>query len=321
MAKIKLSLNSRAHNKSDARYLAKGWQNTWLTPGELASWVKSGKAWCGTHLAENRRSQANARGSNAIVMDMDGELSLADFWSTETAQQWCCLTYTSSSSTPEVNRFRAVFLLDALPLNSAWEHKTVYAFIADKLKAELGITFKDDCGEKPERLWYGNTQTQIILHPDACVPSEVVDAIDIPDEPTYEFQRVEGITDIDIMRCRWLLDHFLDTSEDGEYNDIYLPVMFACAGIGDQVADCWSNWVMRGHHGSNPQNADPAYKWRSVQSRSGPASLYKLAKKQDPYWASKLPFELRFSTNRQQTTTLDAILSQGMRCVPASIFA
>ena len=139
---LKIATHSRGQNKQKPQYLSKGWTNTWFTPEELCEWISKGKAWAGTHFANGHRTQDNASGSNCVVFDFDGELQLADFWATDTAKQWCCLTYTSFSSTPEVNRFRAVFPLNGIPLGSANEHKAVYRHIAGKLSAELGIEFK-----------------------------------------------------------------------------------------------------------------------------------------------------------------------------------
>ena len=52
-------------------------------------------------------------------------------------------------------------------------------------------------------------------------------------------------------------------SEDGEYEDYYLPVMAACAGVGKALFDDWVDWVLRGHHGEKPENIKP-FKWRGL---------------------------------------------------------
>jgi hypothetical protein len=313
--KLKVSTHSRGQNKQKPQYLSKGWSNTWLSPEELSAWIKQGKAWSGTHFAGGHRTQDNASGSNCIVFDFDGELQLDAFWSTSTAQDWCCLTYTSFSSTADVNRFRAVFPLNGIPLGSANEHKAVYKFIASKLSAELGITFKDDCGEKPERLWYGNTAADIQINASASVPAAVVQAVEIPPEPVYEFNSTT--TDLDIQRCVWLLQNFIPPSEDGEYNEVYVRVTAACASIGDTMIAVWQDWVARGHHGETPANLDPQRKWRGLGDRSGPSSLFAMAKRLDPNWKLALPSELRFKNSQQ---IFEAFLSGSMRCAPKSLF-
>jgi hypothetical protein len=250
------------------------------------------------------------------VFDFDGELQLKDFWATSTAMQWCCLTYTSASSTPEVNRFRAVFPLGGIPLSTAGEHKAIYRFIANKLSTELKIEFKDDCGEKPERLWFGNDQTETQLNAMAFVPVDVVQSIEIPPEPVYEYES-SSTTDIDVRRCIWLLGHMIPPSEDGDYNVTYVPVTAACAAIGETMIEAWVDWVSRGHHGDNPSNMRPEIKWRGLGKRSGPASIYAMAKRVDLNWRRMLPRDLQFSSNQ---AIFEAFVCGPIKCAPRQLF-
>lgn len=318
--KIKVSKNSRGRNKANVRYLTYNWVNGWATPEELANWVSQGYAWCGTHFSSGKRCEANASGSNAIVFDFDGEITVAEFWTTKTAQDWCCLTYTSASSTPECERFRAVFPLEGIPLTTSWEHRCVYQWIELQLTRALGIPFKDSCGQKPERLWFGNDQAQVHLNTEAFVPQAVVQAIEIPPEPAFGNAGMGGITDVDVCRCIWLLNNLIAPSEDEFYNEQYIPVTAACAAIGSQIADAWIDWVSRGHHGSKPSNMDPSLKWNGLGQRSGPASLYAIAKRQDPNWTRRLPKELWFGSQIDSGMDFDSILSQTINCAPRRLF-
>lgn len=302
-------------NKTKPQLLAKGWQNQWITPDELAKWIAEGKAWAGTHFVSGHRCQDNTSGSNCIVFDFDGELQLYAFWATATAKQWCALTYTSFSSTPEVNRFRAVFPLAGIPLSTPAEHKAVYRFIAQKLADELGVAFKDDCGEKAERLWYGNTAASIQTN-NGFVPADVVGNIEIPPEPVYEYNN-GNTDDLDIQRCIWLLGHVIPPSEDGEYNEVYVPVTAACAAIGETMIGPWQEWVSRGHHGNNPTNMDHRRKWRGLGQRSGPASIFAMAKRLDINWRQLFPHELRFQSAQQ---IFEAFVCGSMDCVPKRMF-
>ncbi len=320
--KLKVTLNRKGHNKANVRLLSTGWDNQFIHPRELAAWIGQGFAWAGTHFASGKRAEANARGSNVIVFDFDGELQLADFWATDTAKQWCCLTYTSASSTPDVNRFRALFPLAGTPLTTSWEHKAMYHHIAFKLATELGIEFKDDCGQKPERLWYGNDTAEVLSNEDGCVPADEVASVDIPPEPAFECGTAEGITDVDVSRCQWLLRNFINPSEDGEYNEVYVPVLAACAAIGDPVVDAWIDWVSRGHHGDKPENMDPKLKWSGLGQRSGPTALYAMAKRQDPNWTQALPARLQYRrrNNNNVFPNLGSIVAGSMHCVPPNAF-
>jgi hypothetical protein len=318
--KLKVSTNNRGVNKQNSSYLSRGWNNTWLEPWELAAWVQNGFAWAATHFQDRRRSEANASGSNCIVFDFDGELQLDEFWTTKIARKWCVLTYTSSSSTPEVNRFRAIFPLAGMPLSDVWEHKCVYNWVSFELAKELGIEFKDPCGEKPERLWFGNTEAQIQLNDEACIPASVVSAIDIPEPPAFSMAGIDGITDIDVKRCVWLLDNFIPPSKDGEYIEVYTRITAACASIGSVIENAWVNWVSRGHHSSKSSNLDASLKWRGLGQRSGPGSIYAMAKRLDPQWTRKLPAELSFAQSFDTGMSLDAILEQTIKCAPQILF-
>lgn len=323
MSKIKCAVNSNGKNKQHPQRLAKGWKNVWMTADELSKWIMQGYSWCATHFVRGHRCAANARGSNVIVFDFDGEVQLADFWATDVAKEWCSFTYTSASSTDQVNRFRAVFQLGGPAINTAWDHKCIYKFIADRVAKELAIEIKDNCGEKPERLWYGNDKTSITFNDDAHVPASVVASIDIPEEPTYKRYGSEDITDIDIERARYVLRHLLRPSEDGEYNEYFVSVMMAAAGIGFAVADAWVDWVARGHHGDKPDNLNPELKWRGIDAGRGVAGLFRIAKEQDINWYKKLPAHLKNNANTNnftsETVMLEAILAQRC-CAPRSLF-
>ena len=163
--------------------------------------------------------------------------------------------------------------------------------MVNRLLADLGFeTLKDNCGQKPERLWYGNTKAEWNINAGALVPGFLLDDIAY-DEPT-SFVAAD-VTDLDIRRCQWLLRNFLTPSEDEQYEERYVPVMAACAAMGEALFDDWVDWVLRGHHGEKRENIQP-WKWKGLGNHSGPAKLYSLAKKQDASWTSQLPPELRF---------------------------
>ena len=130
----------------------------------LEGWVKAGYGWCATWFADKHRLTENSSGSNIIVIDIDGDTTLARFWQTDTARQWCGATYTSSSHTEQEHRFRAIFYLER-ELTSVSEHRGAYWLIVNRLLADLGFErLKDNCGQKPERLWYGNTKAEFTFN-------------------------------------------------------------------------------------------------------------------------------------------------------------
>jgi len=289
--KLKLAVNKGCLNKTNPQDVAHGWLNIQEPVTWLEGWVKAGYGWCSTHFANRHRLTDNACGSNVIVIDIDGDTTLARFWSTTTARQWCAATYTSSSHSEQEHRFRAIFPL-AMELESVAQHRGAYWLVVNRLLADLGLDkLKDNCGQKPERLWFGNQKAEFKYNEEVeAVPEFLLQDIAYEDE--VEFTSSE-VTDLDVRRCQWLLREFLRPSEDGEYEEYYLPVMAACAGVGKALFNDWVDWVLRGHHGEKPENTKP-FKWRGLGKYGGHTKLYSLAKKQDKAWTRALPSHLRF---------------------------
>ena len=286
--KLRIAVHKDCRNKE--KQPAHGWLNIEESLTWLRGWVEAGYGWCATHFVGRHRRVDNASGSNLVVVDIDGDTTLDDFWNTDTARNWCVATYTTASHTESEHRFRALFPL-GMQLQSTSQHRGAYWLVVNRLFADLGIeTIKDNCGQKPERLWYGNTNADWMTNEGALVPDFLLTDIDY-DDPT-DFV-ASDVTDMDVKRCIWLLKNFLLPSEDEEYETRYVPVMAACAAIGQPVFDAWVDWVLRGHHGEKPENIQP-FKWRGLGNHSGPAKLYSLAKRQNSNWSSQLPPELRF---------------------------
>ena len=286
--KLRIAVHKDCRNKE--KQPAHGWLNIEESLSWLQGWVGAGYGWCATHFVGRHRRVDNASGSNLVVVDIDGDTTLDAFWATDTARNWCVATYTTASHTKAEHRFRALFPL-GMQLTSTSQHRGAYWLVVNRLFADLGIeTIKDNCGQKPERLWYGNTNADWHINEDALVPEFLLTDIDY-DDPT-DFV-ASDVTQADINRCRWLLRNFLTPSEDGEYETRYVPVMAACAAIGQPLFDDWVDWVLRGHHGEKNENIQP-FKWRGLGNHSGPAKLYSLAKRQNSNWSSQLPPELRF---------------------------
>ena len=271
--KLKIAVHKSCKNKQSQP--ARDWQNIEETLDWLLGWVAHGYGWTATHFRNRHRKADNAAGSNMVVIDIDGDTTLARFWQTDTARQWCAATYTSSSHSEKEHRFRALFPLGKSLATTA-EHRGAYWLIVNRLLAELELTeLADNCGQKPERLWYGNTNAEVNRNSEAeLVPAFLLE--DIAYEEATNFT-ASDVTDIDIKRCQWLLENFLRPSEDGEYESYYVPVMAGCAGVGEPLFDSWVEWVLKGHHGEKPENIEP-FKWRGLGSFSGHTTLYSLAK-------------------------------------------
>lgn len=314
---LKIAVHKRCKNKQNPDKVSKGWSNINESLDWLLGWVSHGYGWCATHFLNRHRKSDNAHGSNLIVIDFDGDTTLERFWECDTAKQWCAATYTSSSHTEQEHRFRALFPLEKA-LETIGQHRGAYWLVVNRLLAELELEkLADNCGQKPERLWYGNTNAIVQKNSiEAFVPEFLLNDIDYEDRPACSFSAAD-ISDIDIERCQWLLTNFLRPSEDGEYESYYVPVMAACAGIGEVMFDSWVEWVLKGHHGQKDENTK-AFKWRGLGNYSGHTTIYSLAKKQNPHWTSCLPDYLRFGaivsasgyTEFDPTPDLDQVIDQ-----------
>ena len=128
-------------------------------------------------------------------------------------------------------------------LDTTAEHKVLAD--VNRLVAELQLEeLADNCGQKPERLWYGNNRAEVQENKEyEPVPQFLLE--DIAFEEISNFV-ASDITQQDLDRCKWLLSSFLRPSEDGEYESYYVPVMAACAGVGEAIFDDWVEWVLSG---------------------------------------------------------------------------
>lgn len=290
--KLKIAVNKRCINKTDPNKATEGWKHHDVPLSWLENWVTQGYGWCACWFIDRYRKEENTcwkAGTNLVVLDIDGDTTLEKFWATNAAKNWCAATYTSTSHSENEHRFRALFPLEK-NLHTLAEHKGAYQLIIDQLLPDLGLEkLADNCGRKPERLWYGNSNAvfQYNENTEAAVPVWLLEGI-AAEEPSFEQTEV---TEEDTKRCQWVLRHLLRPSEDGEYESYYLPVTAACKKVGREIFDDWVDWVLRGHHGEKPSNSRIG-KWKGL-TKGSPLTLYKLAKEQDPEWYSKLPAELK----------------------------
>ena len=285
-----MAVNKGCKNKENPN-VVDGWKNVYVSIEWLMGWVGAGYGWCATHFADRYRKSENVDGSNMIVIDIDGDCTLEEFWATATAQDWCAATYTSASHTEEEHRFRAIFPFENFTAASVGKHKGAYWLVVNRLLQELGLEkLKDNCGQKAERLWYGNDKAVVEVKAGNCIPEFLLADVDFEEAPIGEGGECSTQ---DLKRCKWLLNEFLRPSDDGEYESYYVPVMAACAGIGAEIFDDWVEWVLKGHHGAKPENTK-AFKWKGLGSYAGHTTLYKFAKEQDPNWTRSLPAHLSF---------------------------
>ena len=292
---LQVALNPNCKNKESPEAIASGWLNVECDLEYLLEWAANkGLCWAATHFADQYRSAANARGSNLIAVDIDGDCTLEAFWSTEIAQQHCQATYTSCSHTNEQHRFRAIFVLEERAETSA-EHASAYHVLALKLTSELKLPgLKDNSGAKPERAWFGHSGAEVTYGERKEVLPAHWKSAAISDS-FEERGPLQEASDLEIKQCLWLIAHALRPSEDGEY-EYWARITAACSSTGDQLYEAWRDWCAAGHHGSESRHAEfncSASKYRSF-NRGHWLALFKEAKEQmGPGWKAKLPAALQ----------------------------
>jgi len=286
-----VSLHDRHRNKTPRESFGRVDASTPWTPaqldlGALVDHVLAGKAWIACQL-QGERSDAAAGASNLLVLDFDGhyeegDLSLEDFWANERVARHCAFTYTSCSHTPEAHRFRAVFLAPEMatgPLHRAAYHCLI---------GYLGLTPADKCGEKAERLWFGNDQAEVRFGAGEILPVHLLLAA----QERLEAEAAEAaelaaarlantVTDdgLEMQRIAWALRHVLRASQDGDYESYWVPVLNAAASSGSElVREAFFEWHERGHQSKTQKKVEARYD--KAGARSTPGKILKLAKEQ-----------------------------------------
>ena len=235
-----------------------------------------------------------------MVFDIDGHISLNDWWGHPKVQQWCALTYTTASHTEESPRFRALFPLNGITDNPA-KHEAVYNAIWEQITPRPGTQVLtnapfDHGGRQNSKLWYGNTEAQVEANIGCSgVPGYFIDGVEVVEKrPSGP---ITPASDIDIERALWGLSQ-LPGSEKGEYDERYVTISKGCAHIGPAVHDAWLEWVQRGYHGTESSdahlNVDFQRKWGNIHCDGSVAKLFFYFNLFMPNWKQLLPEHLKF---------------------------
>lgn len=299
--KIPVATHRGHTNKTDKESFGKvegseSWQNQELTTVELIDWIRSGKAWLACHLTEPKRCEANAGASELIVLDVDGDLCLDDFWAIGSVQRHCLFTATTCSHSASEHRFRAVFRCDKH--DDPKLHKAIY----QQLLHALGIKLKDNSGEKPERLWFGNDAAAIQFGRGEPISWDIVEAAkealsaDLAERTALRPEATANDVAKDNERAAWVLEHLLRPSADDEFNSYWSPVLNAAAATGsDLVRAAFFCWHSKGHHSKKQKGVEKRFDKAGtrISPGQGAGSILKFAREQQGEgWWRQLPESL-----------------------------
>ena len=113
-----------------------------------------------------RRWQSNANYAEVLSLDIDGGLSIVDAMGNDKIRSCCGLGIESSSSTPELNKFRLVFPL-AEPLNSNKEIRLCNVYL------QFLVGSADKSCKDASRFYFGGLgRVPFLLNDHACLPPD-----------------------------------------------------------------------------------------------------------------------------------------------------
>lgn len=296
-----VAVNRLLHNKgpqqgSSWEAVAGAWRDEQLTPLELADLISTGAGWTGCHLGGRSHREEHVLASNLIVLDIDGDIRLEDFWAIPLVQRHCLFTATSCSHTAAEHRFRALFFSDAI--SDTRLHGAIY----DRWLTQLGLELKDNCGRKPERLWYGNSAAVLQFGGGEPIPWDLIEdaKAELKAQAIAKPVAISSAGDqiLDNRRAAWVFEHLLRPSADGEYEAYWQKLLNAAAATGDEaVQQAFLVWHNRGHHSkTQPRVARRLEKAGTKMSPGeGAGVIFRFAKQQHgELWWQRLPDGLRY---------------------------
>lgn len=286
-----VSVHPSIRNKPPAwrEEYTRDWQGRSATAEELLALIGSGTAWIAAAMSCGSRSSSAFRHADLAVVDIDYGLDLDGFFSHPLARH-ALLYYTTAShrDQPGGHRFRVVFRLP-----ERISDPDLYKAVVTQLIRALG---GDSSCSDPCRIFYGYDRgDRAILGPDAALPVATIEQArqQLAADRQRRKTASEEADPIALAQAAWVLEHVLEPTADGERNQ-FVRITAAAASAGDALFSVWSDWASRGHHGQGKNRRQTSERFfRGFSGQSSLATLFYLAKEQDPDWRKRLPEELR----------------------------
>lgn len=306
--RVFVSLHSEHFNKTPSERFGvvennSLYQNAELLIDKLVAHVQAGKAWAGCHFEGGKRNASNAGASNLIVLDIDGDTSLEDFWAISFVERHCLLTYTSCSHNPEgEHRFRALFRCEQHDQSGL--HQAIYRQVVDS----IGFVPKDAAGEKPERLWFGNTKAEVRRGGGAPLNWDLIERAKQDHQQAVAKNRLPrpetaaADQQLDNDRAAYVLRHLLRASADGDFQEYWSPILNAAAATGSElVREAFFDWHARGHQSNSQRDVEKRFDKAGTRITAGQGAglILSFAKlEHGSNWKRLLPEQLRYGYGR-----------------------
>lgn len=270
--------------KCDAQRLsyAGAWRPTTGTIAELAAHISKGHPWMPALLDGNgQRWQTNANQAAVLALDVDSGLTIEQAMGHPFVLTHCALLIESASSTPEHNKFRLVFVLDA-PI-VGWQSIR----IANRYLAEM-VGSADPACKDASRYFFGAPGRVPHLLQDVALPIDFAEraaawgaAIEAEEQARAEIARKQwearkasmSDTDLDAL----IIQALSAIDPNCQYND-WIAIGMTLAGLGDSWFTAWDEWSA-GASSYNPR--EMSQRWKSFRGRGdgSPSTLFGIAKR------------------------------------------
>lgn len=286
-----ISTNPGIHNKPAGwrEEFARGWEQHEVDPEGLLYLIRSGTAWIPAAMTSSHRSSSAFAHADLAVVDIDHGVELEGFLDHSLAA-YALLYYTTANHKPDpgCHRFRVVF---RLPRRIS--DPDLYKAIVQQLIQTLG---GDPNASDPCRIFYSYSGgTQELIHPEATLPESFITAAQqkLQDDLKRRREATDEVDPTSLAQAEWVLEHVLEPTADGQ-RDRFIRITAAAASVGDALYGAWSDWASRGHHGRGKNRRQTSERFfRGFSGKTTLATLFFLAKEQDPDWRKKLPDHLR----------------------------
>ncbi|RVA05351.1 hypothetical protein [Mesorhizobium sp. M7A.F.Ca.US.001.02.1.1] len=154
--RLRVSINPDLIDKNiagDQSLFALGWENVELTLTELMAEIGAGVAYCAQ--LRGRRRAANFLATDVVSVDVDSGMSIRDALDDPIIKENAAFLYTTVSHTPEVPRYRVVFVLPET-IEGAEEIRALSRSLALRLGGDMAAT-------DPSRISYGNRSANFFV--------------------------------------------------------------------------------------------------------------------------------------------------------------
>ncbi len=284
MAKVfAVGINQKIVGKCDPERLSYSgaWTAATLSLAGLSDHIGQGHPWMPSRLdAGQRRYQHHANHAEVLALDIDGGMAIAQALGHPVIAAHCGLGIESASSSPELNKYRLVFVLPQ-PVDG-WQ--TIR--ICNRYLAHLVGTADPACKDASRYFFGAPGRTPFLLNESATLPASFVedaiawhDAIEAQERARAEqarrawedYQRQNPGQDTDAL----ILDALNAISPDCDYNT-WIAIGMALAGMGDQWLSVWDSWSAGS---SSYKSGECDHKWKSFRGkRPAPEVIFGIAK-------------------------------------------